>query len=198
MSSKEQEIFPPRFQELFGSPRVRRGTIDVDDPDQPARMLISWDAIPRCSGESCPITNICDYAQDRNCTVTYQYVKGVALIMFRNYKDELSEEQWLRVGLHLMPLYKALCRMKIYELGLGTVVNIDDKGSRKVNPIFKEIREQIKVISMEWKNLGLYDNYNPGKGRPPNPKLDPFIHGDRSYHATLEKKAKRLVERRAK
>lgn len=192
------DVLPKNYENAFGTPRVRKGFLDPEAPHDIENniMLMSWDAIPRCDPDTCPINNICDYGKQGKCSLMSQYLKGVSLVIFRNYRNKLSEEQWIHVGLHLLPLYKGLCRMKMYELGLDVLVNVDDKGNRKMNPIFKEIREQIKTISAEWRALGLNE-----KGKKGDPSQDPLRHGDRSYYRTLEKqyepKRSRLTKRRA-
>ena len=188
--SEDRYSLPPQYEVTFGLPKVRRNIIDQDT------MMVAWDAIQPCVPRDCPMEHLCMYVKVGKCKVLSSYLKGVTSIIFRNYKEKLTEDQFLKIGLHIIPLYKNLCRMKMYELGLDNVVYTDDKGNYKANPIFREIREEIKLISSEWKSLGL-DSFDRSGREPKIPTKDKMIHGDPSYHEKLEKRAKRLISRRS-
>lgn len=185
--------FPKGYENKFGRPTVRRGSLIVEGKDGDTKkqiMLLSWDAIPRCRGIRCPISSEClatssdvEPPMDERCSLLMSYLKGVSLILFRNYADQLDEEKWTRVGLELLPLYKGLCRMKMVELGVSDIVSLNRSDNPVIHPIFKEIREQIKLIELIWKNLGLSGSL-PEVGDQ-IPKVGG--EGDLTYHDRLER-----------
>jgi hypothetical protein len=56
-----------------------------------------------------------------------------------------------------MPLYVNLAKLYVYEAALMSPGFVDNKGNPKINPVYKEIRETIRSIDLQWKNLGLPD-----------------------------------------
>ena len=58
-------------------------------------------------------------------------------------------------GMHLMPMYRTLARLKIEELGVNNIITTSDTGRKQANPIYKEIRDTIKLIDSLWHSLGL-------------------------------------------
>ncbi|MCP3681909.1 MAG: hypothetical protein GY861_04390 [bacterium] len=92
-------------------------------------------------------------------------------MIFKNFSDVLDEPMLYQIGIHLMPLYKNLCKLKIEELGVKQAVTMNTKSGRdQINPIYKEIREHIKIIQMMWRDIGLKGAQLP----PPNLDRDDF------------------------
>ena len=117
--------------------------------------VYAWDAVQDCRGEACPAANLCTYEWKGRCSVEMSYIRAITDVVYANYSDELTEPLLWRIGTHLVPLYKMLCKLKIEELGTRGVTRVDDKGRVMVNPVFKEIRETLKAINNEWRALGL-------------------------------------------
>jgi hypothetical protein len=135
--------------------------------------MYAWTAIPTCSGRGCPAYIECtcsdkDVADERRmmvlegndvevpkCGILVDYMESISNIIFRNYGESLTEPQLYRIGMHLFPLYKILGKLKIAELADGPVMTLDKGGIRRMSPIFKEIREQIKLIESTWSSIGL-------------------------------------------
>lgn len=149
IGEKRSDSIPSYMQERMGKMGVMKGKTDDG-----AVSLYSWDAVAECEVENCPAYLNCPYQKEGKCHAQVQYLKAVTSIVFNNF-DEITEPQLYRVGMHLVPLYKTLCRMKLEEIGTTSVAYTDSKGNRKVNPIFREIRETIKVIELTWKSIGL-------------------------------------------
>lgn len=173
-----REFLPHRLNVTIGRLGVGKGTSDDGNV-----YLYSWDAIQDCEGERCPAHEFCEFDQRGKCTVMRQYLKSVMTLIFRNFAEDLTEPHLYRIGMHLMPLYKMLCRMKIEEMAVRRVVTVDDKGKRAANPLYKEIRETIKLIEQTWKRLGLdplmsldpdFEDENFMDGNPP-PKEKPKL-----------------------
>lgn len=121
--------------------------------------LIAWDSIQVCRPEGCPIgaAGICMYAEDSRdapCRVQTEYLQSFVAVVFRTYKS-LDEADTYRIGMHLVPLYSQLCRMKLVEKSIEQVLYYDKHGNPGVHPIYKEIRDTIKVISNLWKDIGM-------------------------------------------
>jgi hypothetical protein len=108
-----------------------------------------------------------------------KYLKAVTQVIMTNYEKNLDEGQLYRVGMHIVPLYRNLCRFKIYELGVGSVVHTDEKGKRTVDPIYKEIREHIKLIEQMWKSVGI-------TSVGVTPPGDDAFHPDDNYYEEME------------
>jgi len=133
------------------------------------RPLYTWDYVQECT-ERCPAYEgtTCHFNKDvrtnKRCKVMDMYLKGVAdTVMLAYPKDEIIDPRTLwRVGMHLMPLYQMLGRMKIEEATFHTVIFTDDKGRRKANPIYKEIRETLKQIESAWRDLNLGGSLGEG------------------------------------
>jgi len=139
------------YDAKFGTLSVSRGLHKGE------KALFSWDITMDCTDTLCPATSLCEYEREGKCKAMTLYLKGVTNVIIGGHIDDLSEAQLYRVGMHLMPLYRTLIKMKIEELGVGRVVSSDDKGKFFSHPIYKEMREQIKLIEMMWKTIGLHE-----------------------------------------
>jgi hypothetical protein len=179
-----------------GKIRIRRGYFPVKDhtgKELTKHYLFSWDVVPHCSDTNCPATKLCDYPRDTGkCQVTASYLRAAAQTIFQNFSEVLDEPTLYRVGIHLMPAYRTLCRLKIEELGIARVISVSAQGKPTANPIFREIRETIKLIEMLWEKLGLsqYQVVPPEMDTVPsltNPdKSSPAAPEPKSYYSRLE------------
>lgn len=156
---------PGTYALQFGRLSARRGMLEK-------AKLFSWDVIPKCpipppeaeEGHpvlpSCPAIQLCDFEKSTHekevkCGVTTQYLRGTAEMLFNNFANLLSEDDFYRLGMHLMPLYRMLVKLKIAELGIQSAITTTDRGIIRANPVYKEIRETIKSIESMWGNLQL-------------------------------------------
>ena len=90
---------------------------------------------------------------------------------------EMNQEQMLLLGMHVVPLYSQLILMKIHALKAPAMVV--SRGSVQPNPIFREIRDIIKTLTMLLKDLNLDGSGGVGGVRIPNEK------GDLDYYRQL-------------
>jgi len=165
MRAPQDQILPGTYNVRFGNITSRRGLLEE-------AKLFSWDVVPTCPippdptleppypGITCPALPLCDFAKSSSeriikCGVTTQYLRGTAEVIFNNFASLLSEDDFYRLGMHLMPLYRMLIKLKIHELGVRRAVTTSDRGVTKANPIYKEIRETIKSIEAMWVSLQL-------------------------------------------
>lgn len=176
----------------MGKFRLSKGEFTEDS------LFFSWDAVPLCRELNCPIVEVCTYSKGPKvkCAIHSQFLKSLSVILYRNYSDVLDEPRLYRVGLHLMPMYKMLCKLLIEEHAVQNAVYLDNKGVRHAHPIFKEVRETLTCISKEWRSLGLDRFKGMGGGFGPHMVPDPFEHGDPNFHASLESNTPRNHSRR--
>lgn len=172
------------YERTVGDIGARKGMVDAK------KILLTWDAIPPCQDEQCPAHHMCGrYQHKGKCTVMLSYMKGIGTVLLREYKDVMTDEDLIKIGLHLLPLYRNLCKLKIEELGVRRVLNTNMQGNYVVNPIYREIRDTIKTIETVWKNLALpapmNGKGNGGSGGKKPPLRDPEIYGDPEYYESL-------------
>ena len=178
-----KRIISQQYDQVFGTMKVKRGKSPA------GKQLWSWDALTECTNHACPAAARCHYIREdlvapEKCQVMLKYLKAVSQVVFGQYEAVLDEGQLYRVGMHIIPLYRNLCRFKIYELGLRSVVHSDDKGKVSVDPVYKEIREHIKLLEQMWKSVGL-----TGSNALVPPLGDEDFHPDANYYEEMEKGA---------
>ena len=117
--------------------------------------LVYWNAVQKCDPDNCGCVELCSKVDiGKPCSVLSSYMGGVFDMMIRTFPGEISEDVIYRIGMHLVPLYKILCRLKMQEFSETQVVISNGKLGRHINPIFEEIRKTIVVIEKTWQNLG--------------------------------------------
>jgi len=160
----------------------RNGIVKSDDGKDKLYELVYWNAVQKCDSNMCGCVDLCSDPQDgKPCTVLSSYMGNVYQTMLRTYKGVMTEDTAYRIGMHLVPLYKILCRLKMQEFTEIEVMVMNSKGDRKVNPIFEEIRKTILAIEKMWMNLG----YIVSEGTS---KKDKFVgaFNQRNYYDIIE------------
>jgi len=156
-------------------------------------LYYSLDYVSECD-DACPKFNKCPEQNYGNkCTIMDEYLQGVSSVIFREYKKDLNEEMLWKLGMHLMPLYRFLCRLKLEESALRSVVGFSSKGTPWVHPIFREIRETIKSIEKTWLTVC------PEIPMAPNVRSKNYIDiedGDPNYYAHLTEQEDKPVKPR--
>ena len=115
----------------------------------------AWDYVRNCIGEKCSISHMCDYPRDCKCGIEKAYLTAV----LQPYNELLIEaadpvlNQWL--GIHLIPLYHDLIRIKMAKLQYDSVVLSGPMGRITVNPLLQELRLQITAIRRELRESGI-------------------------------------------
>ena len=145
----------------FGELPIAKGTVgDIS--------LSMWDKVDECMGVDCPHEEYCPYLEvklakfDKGgelglCLVQKKYLLAntrpfVALI--EKVQDEFVA-QWC--GMHLIPLYHDLVQlqMKKWEIENDNIVYTDDRGTKRIHPVFEEVRRTHTEILKIWKTTGL-------------------------------------------
>lgn len=119
-----------------------------------------WTAIQDCEEDDCIARSMCSYTisgTKKKCKVIMKYLRQVEKVILENYSKDMSEIDLFRVGMHLIPLYKQLARLKIVEMSLSSkdAMEITRSGTTKMHSLFKEIRECIRSIDSTWRELGI-------------------------------------------
>jgi hypothetical protein len=146
-------VLPEELTNLIGGLSTGRGELENNV------KIFAWDAVKDCNGRECPGFRYCaceDIGQP--CDVMRRYIAQVYSVVLKASETQAPEQKeaiLLRIGFDLIPLYKILISLKIAEMGVDKVIEMDIKGTRRANPIFKEIRETIKTIEFTWKTIGL-------------------------------------------
>lgn len=167
--------------------------------------LISWDGVHPCRGEVCPIHRRC-YCLGKNnpgvakCAVQRDYIENLLTSLYAKHPI-LDSVQAHRVGMHLIPLYSQLIRLKVVEMGVEDMVVETAKGGLSVHPVFKEIRDVMKAISATWKDMELEAPTVKEPKIPPKEndvetapvKTGDSLEGDRSH---AERIANRTTDRK--
>jgi hypothetical protein len=135
---------------------IRKGAND-------GKAVIAWSSIADCLGDRCRIEELCAYDKRGKCTVQVQFLQ-VTLEMLRSTNPKLEEDQAWRIGMHLLPLYKTLCKLYMDELAVCHPTYTTEKGTRQSHPVYKEIRDTLKMIMMVWKDIGLEGAASGGGG----------------------------------
>jgi hypothetical protein len=167
------------------------------NPTKDLLKLYVWNTLSPCHKEECPIHDRCPHATEdiSVCKIEKFYIDKVAEMAWNNFNKKFTEDQFFMVGMHILPMYRHLCRLKLWEWSVLHVMYEDERGKRHINPIYKEIREQIKAISAQWKGLGvgnfqIVEPRNPWgtRGKPDPNYVDDMENPTEYYEKMLEGK----------
>lgn len=154
------------FENLRNLPRKQRkkgGMLDYRKGEIATRpgsqSMMMWDVAMDCLKEDCPFHNKCSFVKKgtEKCTAQVEYVNIVYMAMMDRFDvAKITDEQIIKIGMQIIPLYTQLFKMKMIEYGLDYrgVVNEGKGGSLSIHPVYKEIRELMKTINSVWKSVG--------------------------------------------
>ena len=167
----------------IGSTNLNKGEI------RDGKSLKGWDSVSDCTGEDCGLKNKCKYIHKGKCSVQMAYMKNFCDTIFTAYKY-MNEYALFKVGMHLMPLYSHLCKLKMVEASISDPVNMTAKGLVQIHPIYKEIRETLKSILMVSRDLHLFIN---GTIIDPEFTLDDHddVNGSRNHYKKISEETDR-------
>lgn len=135
----------------------QKGSLNVSKGMYNGIKVISWDAVKVCLGARCPCADLCEYKGYSNrgmkCRVQLSYVTEMFRQFVQQYPD-IEEYRLTQFGTMLMPLYTTLSWLQIHEVSITQPVELLDNGARRANPIYREIRETIRLIAQTAKSLG--------------------------------------------
>ena len=114
--------------------------------------------VPMCSGDRCPLRNSCKFMEGGRCKLLYNFLRSL-YESWVNPKtglgDVLNQIQLDRIGTHLMPLYLQLARFSLDISALQETTFTTKQGTVAAYPQFREIREVLREIRSELKEMQL-------------------------------------------
>lgn len=137
--------------------------------------IVMWDAVPDCKG-SCPVFNTCIYAENthKKCDLRKHYTEKVLENLREAYEnaDTLAVH---KIGFMLIPLYQQLITFKINLMDSEVMLKT------RVNPLYKEMRDTIRLINSMLNDLNLEDS-SGRLGKDGDPKYyENFVDGELDY-----------------
>ena len=116
---------------------------------------VAWNAPKICKGKKCPICKRCLALKEGEvCELHRSYLNSVFEAAMDMLGIGITTREAVRLGMHIIPLYSILFELKIAQSKMSEVYVLGKSGDLKINPIYKEIREQIKCIDDMWSKLG--------------------------------------------
>uniref|UniRef100_A0A6M3KG57 Uncharacterized protein n=1 Tax=viral metagenome TaxID=1070528 RepID=A0A6M3KG57_9ZZZZ len=173
----------------FGTLNPQKG-VDKDN-----QQISVWDALPECLMDECPSFRLCAHGQANKrhppdgstvflCSVMKNYLVSITSIIMKNCK--LDEMEMMRVGYHLIPMYKNLCRLLIQEVGVRNVTTTGKFGVTFIHPIYDIILKHIQAIDRMWNIMKLKKGRKPVMNPEDLPSVDDLINGDPDYYESLQ------------
>ena len=133
-----------------------KGSLVINKGKSSGLALCSFDALTNCTMKDCCIYDSCPYNKDKNkaCGIRKQYLSHV-LKTLEKVPSTLNELVGLKIGFNLIPLFSQLINMKILAHSLsGNIMR-----GTQIHPVFREIRQTIKLITDLLKDLEPKDKY---------------------------------------
>lgn len=174
---------------------IRVGDMEVEKGIVRNMTLFGWDSVERCSGVKCPVYSECGNIKQGSCGVQVKYLEAFMSTVLSNY-THLDPMCLYQIGMHLLPLYSQLCKMKLVEKGLkGQMMVETRKGGMFVHPIYKEIRSTMLAITGEWRRLELFrsgltlelDLKDEEKEKRKEGKVIDLEKGDQGYYKSISR-----------
>ena len=113
-----------------------------------------------CTKSECPIYNKCPYncktkTESIKCQFEVQIINQIYVDYMKGIGDMMTQGQMDVFGLTIMPLYIHLVRFQKWQTNITNMIYSDSKGVKRPHPVFKEIRETIKLLNSELRLSGL-------------------------------------------
>ena len=136
----------------------RKGSLIIDKGKSSDLEICSFDGIIECNKEECPIYKSCPYPKSGKCKIRKHYLNHCLKIL-NQVPSKLDKLASMKIGFNILPLYSQLIGFKILAHSLSLVSD-----GKKINPVFKEIREVIKLISVLLRDLEPKEKVNEAVG----------------------------------
>lgn len=180
-----EDIVEPRDRHKIGYLEIRKGRIKSEDS---CVAFVSWDACMNC-GEDCPIQGQCAKADVMGkCGLQKSYLNEVYKALVADLKTEITHQKVLIIGLKVLPLYTQLFKFKLLEYSLNNNITTFSKSGIKIHPVYKEMRETIKLIVPLLRLIEVgyaQPNVNPKDPKPVGEFEADFSNGDSNYYDNL-------------
>lgn len=142
-------VLPVTQRQAIGSIKIKKGN------DYEGKSVISWDPIPECEGNNCPIAGICNYDPKVRCTIMMQWMSTFYETIAKEYPN-LSEDKRYLMGTLLAPAWKELCLLYIVQMSipLSRTYLVNQQGNWKAHAVFDDVRKQRQHITHLLKEIG--------------------------------------------
>lgn len=160
---KEGNVIPKgNLKNKIGNAVLEKGAWQYGNKEEENFYLIAWDFATDCTGKDCPLYSKCHYTKQwevnktNKCRMQLRYMKNVifAFVDKMRKAKKSDQEDIIKLGYHLLPLYAQLFKFKVWEHGNSELVIHSSRGDPRVHPVYKEIREIIKTITNVWRDIG--------------------------------------------
>ncbi len=118
--------------------------------------VVIWNSVMDCN-EECIVCDSCDlYGNNLKCEKMAEYFNYILDSAISTYSSYMNEKIMVQIGLHLMPLYAHLFKLKLYEstVPISNLMTINKKGTMRTHPIYKEIRDAVNAVDSLWGKIG--------------------------------------------
>lgn len=163
----------PRQDKNWGNLRLKKGGFVTEHKNlaEQTITMYAWDASDNEYCPDCKIYMSCPYADGRGhylakisddlapkCYFQVDYLSKAMHAAYSAAGGTVTQDQVWRIGMELIPLYAQLFKFKLYEYYMKThnqegLIVVSEKGMKKIHPVYKEIREVIKTLSILWKDI---------------------------------------------
>lgn len=119
--------------------------------------VVIWNNVMDCN-EECIVCDSCDkYGENLKCEKMAEYFNYILNSAINTYSSYMNEKIMVQIGLHLMPLYAHLFKLKLYEstVPISNLMTVNKKGTMRTHPIYKEIRDAVNAVDSLWSKIGV-------------------------------------------
>ena len=111
--------------------------------------IFSLDSASICTGDKCPINQMCSYEKKGYCTLEQKWIKA-AFHPYVEILDRVPSRLLAQIiGTQIMPLYRHLIILHKKQMAMTEDEYVDvnmNTGQKKMHPVFKEIRDTSTTI----------------------------------------------------
>lgn len=142
--------------------------------------VVVWHNLLDCD-EECVVSDSCsDLYSHVKCVRNRHYFDYILDACLKTYGSYMNEKMMVQIGMHIMPLYSQLFKLKLLEssLSISGMMSVNKQGTLTPHPVYKEIRQTINVLDHLWGKVG-------GKGLMIDDDGANYLSGDNSYTDVL-------------
>jgi hypothetical protein len=119
--------------------------------------VIVWDNLMDCDSECVCVAECEQFGLNSKCAKQADYLSHVLNSAAKTYGSYMNEKMMVQIGLHIMPLYGHLFKLKLVEstLSINRMITINKKGTYRTHPVYKEIRDTLNTLDNMWNRIGV-------------------------------------------
>ncbi len=118
--------------------------------------IVVWNNVMSCNSD-CVVCSSCEkYEKDTKCVKMAEYFNYILDSAINTYSSYMNQKIMVQIGLHLMPLYAHLFKLKLYEstVPISQLMTVNKKGTMRTHPVYKEIRDAVHAVDNLWGKIG--------------------------------------------